>query len=127
MKDLHELTDLQMAIMDEIWSRGEGTVTTVHAALKKSTRLAKKTIGTMLARMEKQALVVHWVEGREFIYTATVSRDEVREAKVRNVRDRLFSGNVLELVSHALESNDVRSGDVERVRQLIEKWKERKR
>src|SRR5687767_7650089 len=119
-KSLHELTDLQLSIMREVWSRETATVTDVHEALVEATGLAKKTIGTMMARLEKQGLLVHRAEGREFVYEATVSRDEVGRAKMRSALDSLFGGSLPALVSHALEAKDVAPGDVKRVRSLIE-------
>src|SRR5579884_2361639 len=93
-KNLHELTDLQLAILNEVWRRGKATVTDVHEALLDATGLAKKTIGTMMARLEKQGFLSHFIEGREFIYEAEVSRDDVGRAKMRNVLDRLFAGSL---------------------------------
>jgi predicted transcriptional regulator len=124
-KDLHELTDLQLAIMQEVWKRGTATVTDVHEALVDATGLAKKTVGTMMMRLEKQGFLVHAAEGREFVYEPTVSRAEVGKAKVRNVLDRLFGGSLPALVSHALEAKDVAPGDVERVRALIADYEKR--
>ena len=126
MKELHDLTDLQLAILREVWKRKRATVTDVHEALAEETGLAKKTIGTMMARLEKQGFLQHSAEGREFVYEPTVSEEEVGRAKVRNIVDRLFGGSVTALVSHALESKDVKRGDVARVRALLAKW-ERKR
>jgi len=134
MKELHDLTDLQLAILREIWRRKRATVTDVYEALLDETGLAKKTIGTMMTRLEKQGFLEHYAEGREFVYEPTVSEEEVGRAKVRNIVDRLFGGSVTALVSHALEAKDVEPGDVERVRSLIaefdkkqKKAKERKR
>ena len=124
-KNLHELTDLQLAILGEVWSRGTASVTDVHEALLDSTGLAKKTIGTMMARLEKQGFLAHFADGREFIYEPTVTRREVGRAKVRNVLDRLFGGSLPALVSHALEAKDVGAGDVERVRALITEWEKK--
>lgn len=124
-KNLHELTDLQLAIMKEIWSRGTATVTDVYEALIGSTALAKKTVGTMMARLEKQGFLAHYVEGREFIYEPTVTRYEVARAKMRNTLDNLFGGSLPALVSHALEAKDVAEGDVERVRALIAEWEKK--
>ncbi|HKS25710.1 MAG TPA: BlaI/MecI/CopY family transcriptional regulator [Thermoanaerobaculia bacterium] len=126
-KNLHELTDLQLAIMKEIWSRGTATVTDVHEALIGSSALAKKTVGTMMARLEKQGFLVHYAEGREFIYEPTVTRYEVARAKMRNALDNLFGGSLPALVSHALEAKDVAEGDVERVRALIAEWEKKDR
>jgi BlaI family transcriptional regulator, penicillinase repressor len=131
-KNLHELTDIQLAIMNEVWRRGSATVTDVHEAINHATGHAKKTIGTLMARLEKQRFLTHRTEGREFVYEAAVSKDEVGTAKVRNVLERLFGGSFPALVSHALESNEVAPRDVEKVRELIAEWekkskKERKR
>src|ERR1051325_10499574 len=115
MKELHDITDLPDAVLDE-------------------TGLAKKTIATMMARLEKQGFLEHSAEGREFVYEPTVSEQEVGRAKVRNIVESLFGGSITALVSHALEAKDVKPGDVERVRSLIaeldkkeKKRKERKR
>jgi BlaI family penicillinase repressor len=134
MKELHDLTDLQLAILREIWKRKRATVTDVHEALLDETGLAKKTIATMITRLEKQGFLEHYAEGREFVYEPTVSEEEVGRAKVRNIVDRLFGGSVTALLSHALEATDVKPGDVARVRSLIAEFdkkqkttKERKR
>jgi BlaI family transcriptional regulator, penicillinase repressor len=122
MKDLNELTDLQLAILQEVWKRGSATVTDVHDSLVDETGLAKKTVGTIMSRLERQGLLEHEVEGREYVFTPTVSREEVGQAKMRSVLDRLFGGSLPALVSHALDVKDVRPGDVKKVRALIEKW-----
>ena len=124
-KNLHELTDLQLTLMQEVWKRGQASVTAVHEAVAEETGLAKKTVGTMMARLEKQGLLTHRAEGREFIYEATVTRVEVGRAKMKNALDGLFGGSLPALVSHALEAKDVSRGDVERVRALIADWEKK--
>ena len=124
-KNLHELTDLQLLLMQEVWKRGTASVTTVHDALLERTGLAKKTVGTMMARLEKQGFLAHYADGREFIYEPTVTRVDVGRAKMRNALDGLFGGSLPALVSHALDSKDVSRGDVERVRALIADWEKK--
>src|SRR5215212_634395 len=127
MKELHDLTDLQLGILREIWRRKRATVTDVYEALLGEIGLAKKTVGTMMTRLEKQGFLEHVAEGREFVYEPMVSEEEVGRAKVRNIVDRLFGGSVTALVSHALEARDVKPGDVERVRALIAEFDKKKR
>src|SRR5262245_35871501 len=106
-KSLHSLTDLQIAVMQEVWKRGRATVTDVHEALLAQTGRAKKTVGTMMARLEKQGFLTHSPEGREFIYRSTVSSVEVGRAKMKNALEGLFGGSLPALVSHALEAHEV--------------------
>ena len=127
VKQLHALTDLQLQIMGVVWDLGQATVGDVHGALLARTGLARKTIGTLLARLEQQGLLTHREEGREYVYRATVSRDEVGRATTRNLLSRLFQGDLSAFVSHALDANEVAPGDVERVREMIDEWERKQR
>lgn len=122
MKELHQLTDLQLEIMNVVWERGRATVAGVHEALLPRTGLARKTIGTLMGRLEKQGILAYEADGREYVYRAEVSRSEVGRATVGNLLSRLFQGNVSDLLSHALDRDEVAPGDVERVRQMIDRW-----
>lgn len=123
MKELHHLTDLQIQILDVFWARGEATVADVHQALR-STDLARKTVGTLVGRLEKQGVLAYRLEGREHVYRATVTRGEVRRAAVRNVLHRLFGGSVPALLSHALQADEVRPGDIEMVQEMLSAFNE---
>jgi BlaI family penicillinase repressor len=127
VKKLHQLTELQLTIMDVLWRRKEATVVEVHEAIAERTRLARKTVGTLLARLEQQGLLTHREEGREYVYRPTVSRSEVGRATVRTIFATLFPDDLPALVSHALEAEQVRPGDVERVRELLDEWERKRR
>jgi len=114
------LSDLQLAIMREIWSRGEATVAEVHNALQRERGLAMTTIATVLSRLEKQGLLAHRREGRLFVYRALITEAAVKNATVQEITERLFRGDVAELVSHLLSESEVSDGDLARVKDLIE-------
>ena len=125
MKELHSLTDLQLAIMDAVWRRGEATASEVHQDVVDSTGIARKTVGTLLTRLENQGVLAHRVDGREFVYRPAVTRQEVRRATVHNVIQTLFHGSLPALVSQALESEEVAAGDLQKVEELIAGWRQR--
>jgi BlaI family transcriptional regulator, penicillinase repressor len=120
MRHLHQMTDLQLEIMNVIWARGEATVAQVQAAIEPRHRLARKTVGTLLSRLDAQGVLAHREEGREYVYRPAVARADVERATIGNVLKRLFRGDVAAMVSHALEADDVRPGDVERLRRLLD-------
>ena len=117
---LHQLTERQLQIMDVLWAQNRATVAVVSEALKR-TRLARKTVATQLTRLEKQGVVAHDVEGREFVYFARVTRDQVARAKLKSMLDYVVGGSVTALVMHALEADEVAPGDVAKVQELLEK------
>lgn len=115
-----QLTALQLALMEVLWERGEATVADVRAAVKKRRRLAPNTIATILSRLEKQGLLAHATAGRQYVYRALIGAEEARTAMVSELSERLFGGDAASLVSHLIEAHDIRPGDLERVRALIE-------
>jgi len=122
MKELHRLTELQIEVLAVLWKRGEATVADVHQALEPDTGLARKTIGTLLFRLEQQGVIAHREDGREYLYRACVTREQVERAAVGSVLGRLFRGDVAAMVSHALRAEEVEPGDVERVKEMLERW-----
>ena len=119
MRTSHSLGELQLAIMRVLWEEGEATVSRVHEALPADKSRALTTIATMLTKMEKKGVVKHRTEGRQFVYLPTVSEDAVTRSMVADLTQRLFSGNVTELVSHLLQDQEIDGEELGRLRALI--------
>lgn len=120
----YSLTELQLAIMTVLWERGEATVVDVHDALRRERRIAQSTVATLLSRMEDKGVTTHREEGRQYVYRAAVTEDQVRRSVVSEFTEltgRLFSGDVAALVSQLLTARDVDPDDLARAREIIER------
>jgi predicted transcriptional regulator len=118
MTPAQPLGELQLAIMQVLWERGEASAADVHAALAER-GLAYTTIATMLVKMEHKGIVSHRAEGRRFIYQPLLSAQRVQRSMVRELRDRLFGGDVTALVSHLLSTHRLSRDELSRLKQLI--------
>ena len=114
-----DLTELQIELLDILWNRTEATVAEVQAELRNRRDLAATTIATLLSRLEKRGIITHRVEGRQYVYRPLVSMTQVRQSMLAALTDRLFRGDVAELVNHLISENAISPGDLERVRELI--------
>jgi predicted transcriptional regulator len=119
MTEQHQLTDLQVAIMRVLWDRREATVSDIHEALLADRGLAPTTVATLLSRLEKRGIVKHRSASRQYVYYPAVSESEVRRSMVSDLAERLFDGDVAELVSHLLSEREMTAGDLEKVKDLI--------
>ena len=119
MTEQHQLTDLQVAIMRVLWDRGQATVAEIHEALLPERGLAPTTVATLLSRLEKRGIVKHRSASRQYVYYPAVSESEVRRSMVSDLAERLFDGDVAELVSHLLSEREMSAGDLEKVKELI--------
>lgn len=119
----YPLTELQLAIMDVLWRKGEATVLEVHDELREGRRVAQSTVSTLLARLEKKGYVGYREEGRQYVYHATVERDEIRRSMATRFLDHtrpLFRSDLGLLVSHLLPEREVTNEDVERARAVLD-------
>ena len=114
-----DLTDLQVDLLEVLWDREEATVAEVQEALLGTRGLATSTVATLLSRLEKRGVVAHRADGRQYVYRAQVSREQVRDSMVSALTYRMFSGDVAELVSHLLTEAETSPGDLARVKRLI--------
>ena len=125
MAKKHKLGDLQLTILRRLWERKEASASDVHADLLEDRGLAPTTIATMLKKMEAKGVVRHRVDGRRYLYRATVSEQEVTRNMVSEITDRLFEGSPVALVSHLLEEHEVDRREIEELKALIERHENR--
>jgi BlaI family transcriptional regulator, penicillinase repressor len=120
VNDTHALTELQLAILQVLWDRGEATTQQIHHVLEADRGLALTTVATLLSRLEKRGALSHRKEGRQYVYRPLVTRCEVRRSKVRELTENLFDGDSAALIHHLVRSGETESADLERIRALIE-------
>ena len=113
------LAELQLAIMQVLWERGEVTVGDVRAALQPQRPLAYTTVGTMLAKMEEKGQVTHRSDGRVNIYRAAIQREQVSRSMVTDLAERLFAGDVTQMVCHLLDGCEAGREDLTQLKKLI--------
>lgn len=118
--DLGPVTGLQLDVLRCLWGAGRATVTDVVRALAPRRELAPTTVATLLKRLEKRGLVSHVREGRQFVYSPSVTEDEVVERAVDDVAEQVFQGDLTAFAARLLSREDVARGDLERIRALIE-------
>ena len=103
------LSELQLAVMRQLWLRGpagEATTAEVAEGLREDRGLAHTTIATVLTRLEKRGFVASRREGRGLVYHADVSESQVQRSMVSGLVSSLFEGKASALVSHLLDQRE---------------------
>ncbi|HEY5022882.1 MAG TPA: BlaI/MecI/CopY family transcriptional regulator [Gemmatimonadaceae bacterium] len=121
MADYHELTNLHLAILGILWQRREATVAEIHEALEPRIRVSRKTVATLLSRLEQRGLVRHRSERNGNVFTTAVRRRTVLVARLAAMLEAVFDSPLRPVAPHTVESREVRPGDVARLRQLLRK------
>jgi predicted transcriptional regulator len=119
MSKKHRPAELQLAIIQVLWERGEATVGEVREALLPKRPLAYTTVGTMLSKMEERGQVTHRSDGRVNVYRAKIRRDKVSRSMVKDLAQRLFAGDVTQMVAHLLDGCEAGPEELAELKKLI--------
>ncbi len=111
-------TPRELEILKVLWELGPSTVRTVHEYAFQAQRIAYNTIQTMLRLMmaENKELVSGRLEGRSFIYTPLLSRDDYASRFLDNV----FDGAAAEMVQSLIRSERISPDELEQMQSMID-------
>ena len=115
-----QISEAESAVMETLWQRSPLTSEEVVAALAQSRQWQEATIKTLLNRLLKKGAVTVEKEGRRYLYTPALGRDEWLTRESKGLLDRLFGGRVAPLVAHFSEHRKLSRKDIAELRKLIE-------
>jgi predicted transcriptional regulator len=89
------LHELEAAIMDVVWSKGFSAfaVSDVLHVLEKQRDIAYTTVMTTLARLHDKGLLAREREGKRYLYSPKVTREQFLESTAREVLDGAVGGH----------------------------------
>ncbi|HXI25319.1 MAG TPA: BlaI/MecI/CopY family transcriptional regulator [Pyrinomonadaceae bacterium] len=89
------LGKLEREVLEQIWQRREVSVRDVYLQFEE--RIAYTTLMTTLDRLYKKRLLHRRKDGRAFLYSAAVGRDEFEDGIREDVIDSLFEPGIGEI------------------------------
>lgn len=117
------LTELQQAILDRLWSSGPATAEQIREALRPAHRLKDSSVRTLLRRLETRGFVAHRLDGKTFVYEATMAPKRVAAHSVRQIIDRFWSGSVEQFLTGMVDEKVVTPGEIARLVRKIGRTK----
>ncbi|HWM66067.1 MAG TPA: BlaI/MecI/CopY family transcriptional regulator [Steroidobacteraceae bacterium] len=113
------ITDAESVVMEVLWRRSPVPTEAVVAALEGEQHWQEATIKTLLNRLLKKGAIRAAKEGRRFMYTPAISRDEWLLSESKGLLDRLFAGRVAPLAAHFSRHGKLTKRDVADLKRLI--------
>jgi predicted transcriptional regulator len=116
-----KITSAESLIMDVLW-RAEGPLAAeeVRAQLDEA-EWSEGTVRTFLTRLVKKKAVAAKKDGRRFLYSPLIERQDYAHAESRNLLDRLFDGKIGPFVAQFSERQDLSKEEIAELRRLIER------
>ena len=106
--------------MQVIWRTNPIATEDVVTALVHQGKWQEPTVKTLLNRLFKKGAISAEKDGRRYLYSPVLKREQWLAAESRGFLDRLFDGRVAPLVSYFSQQKKLSKKDIADLKRLIE-------
>ena len=118
-----QISDAEWQVMKIIWMQGEQTSTDLIRVLAERFDWSKSTIQTLLARLVEKECLTRKKEGKSFIYSALLTLDQSRDLLVQDIKDKVCSRRIKNLLADLIKECDFTQADLEDLEAVISEKK----
>ena len=109
------ISDAELELLKELWVESPLT-----SRQQVRTQWGEPTIKTLLLRLLRKKAVKRQSQGKSFLYSAAIRRDEYQYTVSRSVIDRLFDGLAGNFLTCLVRNESFRPGELEELRRLLD-------
>ena len=118
-----QISDAEWQVMKIIWMQGEQTSTDLIRVLAERFAWSKSTIQTLLARLVEKECLTRKKEGKFFVYSALLTLDQSRDLLVQDIKDKVCSRRIKNLLADLIMECDFTQADLEYLEAVISEKK----
>lgn len=118
-----QISDAEWQVMKIIWMQGEQTSTDLIRVLAERFDWSKSTIQTLLARLVEKGCLTRKKEGKSFVYSALLTLDQSRDLLVQDIKDKVCSRRMKNLLADLIVECDFTLADLEELEAVISEKK----
>lgn len=118
------ISDAEWEVMEALWSSDDPlTATEVAQRVPDERDWSLPTVKTMLSRLMTKGAVDHRKDGRRFLYSPAIVRDDYLGNESRRFVDRMFGGKLSPLVARLADEDALSAEDIAEVERLLRELK----
>ena len=118
-----QISDAEWQVMKIIWMQGKQTSTDLIRVLAERFDWSKSTIQTLLARLVEKECLTRKKEGKSFVYSALLTLDQSRDLLVQDIKDKVCSRRIKNLLADLITECDFTQADLEDLEAVISEKK----
>ena len=115
-----QISEAESIVMDVLWRTSPLAAEDVVAALGDAQQWQEATIKTLLNRLLNKGAIAATRDGRRFLYSPVLQRDDWVHGESQGLLERLFGGRVAPLVAHFSQHDKLSQADIAALRKLLE-------
>lgn len=115
-----DISDAESRVMEVLWhSAGKVAADDVAATLLQTQQWQEATVKTLLNRLLNKGAIRAEKDGRRYLYSAVLKREQWVSSESEGMLERLFGGRVAPLVAHFGKHRKLSKADIAELKRLI--------
>ena len=119
MNKLPQISEAEYEVMKIIWDRAPISTNEIVELLSKMKAWSPKTMQTMMIGLEKKGAVRHEKQGRLYIYSPMVRKEDYVDMESRSFLNRFYNGTLKSMVSSFIENDKLSDEDIHELKELL--------
>ena len=119
MSDPVNISEAESIVMEVLWRHGPMRSENVVETLAGQRKWREPTIKTLLSRLLTKGAIRAEKEGRRYVYSPVLTRDDWLSQESKGLLDRLFGGRLAPLVAHFGRHGKLSKKDIAELKRMI--------
>jgi predicted transcriptional regulator len=125
--DVPANSEAESRVMEVLWKQAPQGSEDLAAALRGDTGWHENTVRTLLNRLIRKGAVRAEREGRRYLYSPLLKREQWQSHESRSLLDRVFGGKIAPLLVHFSRDEKLSAKDVAELRKLVDQLEKKER
>jgi predicted transcriptional regulator len=121
------ISEAESRVMEILWRSAPQGSEDLASALQADTGWHENTVRTLLNRLVRKGAVRAEREGRRYLYSPVLTREQWQAHESRSLLDRVFGGRVAPLLVHFGRNEKLSAKDVVELRKLVDQLEKKER
>lgn len=118
--EIPRITEAEWHVMAVVWERAPVTAQEVAEALEGARDWSARTVKTLLARLVKKGALEFEVDGKRYLYSPLVTREQGLAAEGRSLMARLRGEPVSPFLAWFVENSRMDAAEIDELRRLLD-------
>lgn len=125
MKKLPQISEAEYEVMKIVWKYSPISTNEITDKLLLTTAWSPKTIQTLIKRLVTKGVLTYEKQGRVFVYTPIFDESDYIGRESNSFLKRYYNGDITAMVSAYIENEKLSQSDIEHLRSILSKKKEK--
>lgn len=117
---INGLTDYELSIIQILWNAAPLSVAEILEALPKVPKPAYTSLLTNVKTMEKKGYIKHVKQGKAFLYSPLLKKEDYTTFEIKKITNRLFDGNKMSLAVNLIKAEKLSPDEIQCLKDLVE-------